>query len=78
MCLLHIGATELQAILMSIFLLLFWCVADMQNQRLLFSLAVALIQAAGWKGLSSALLTKGTLHVLCCGAAVCCASESCK
>lgn len=52
--------------------------ADMSKQRLLFSLAVALIQAAGWKGLSSALLTKGALHVLCCGTAVYCGSESCK
>lgn len=76
MCVLDTGASELQAIFRSFF---FLCMADMSKQRLLFSLAVALIQAAGgWKGLSSALLTQGTLHVLCCGTAVYCGGESCK
>lgn len=49
---------------------LFLCLTWVNSKyRLLFSLAVALIQAAGWKGLSSALHVVGTLHVLCQGTA---------
>ena len=54
------GLTELKAILRSFFFFL----SDMSKQRLLFSLAIALVLAAGWKGLRSALLAVGMLHVL--------------
>lgn len=68
MCVLDIGASELKAILRSFFF--FFCLTWANSkQKLFFSLAVALAQAAGWKGLSSVLLSMGIPHVLCQGAA---------